>query len=135
MTEPVECIVVCDATAPGQARGFVRSTLNRWNTRCVLAEAELLLSELVTNSVVHSGCSQVRVALSSHDETVRLEVVDTNPTTTFQPRVPGPGTEGGFGLRILEAVAPRWGFRSDNDTKSVWCELDLPPDRPHALAV
>jgi hypothetical protein len=95
----------------------------------------VLVSELVTNTVLHTtGDAELRVAVldaptdASGDvcETVvRVEVADRDPNL---PRTrPTTGAEGGFGLRIVTALADRWGVLRSHDEggtgKVVWFEL------------
>jgi len=80
----------------------------------------LLLSELVTNSVRHSGASpndQVEIDLREEEHTVHIEVRDPGPGVGIAPgEIPGHS-----GLRIVEAVSERWGVRHDPTT--VWFEV------------
>src|SRR5215216_1879556 len=88
----------------------------------------LLVSELVTNSVRHSGISNaqtVSVAVSV-GYLIRLEVTD--PGAGFErPRELRAGNgQGGFGLFLVDRVASRWGVERGPETR-VWLELDRPP--------
>jgi signal transduction histidine kinase len=80
----------------------------------------LVVSELVTNSVRHSGHKTVSVSIKKTANLVRLEVRD-----------PGPGfdpdhTAGdGMGLRIVSRVADAWGIEKKGDCM-VWVEVTLP---------
>ena len=62
-------------TAPGDARRFTVETLRRWGADGVLDEAELIVSELVTNALRHAS-SPSRVVLSATDSCLRIEVAD-----------------------------------------------------------
>jgi two-component sensor histidine kinase len=93
--------------------------------------ARLVVSELVTNIVQHSGLPHgepihVRVVLDSN--TVRIEVADSG--SHFEPRVrkPPPDSVYGRGLLVIDRVADRWGTIR-GDAAGVWAELDLPADR------
>jgi signal transduction histidine kinase len=80
----------------------------------------LVVSELVSNSVRHSGRKTVSVSIKKTANLVRLEVRD-----------PGPGfdpdhTESdGMGLRIVSRVADAWGIDNDGAC-TVWVEVALP---------
>jgi anti-sigma regulatory factor (Ser/Thr protein kinase) len=81
---------------------------------------ELLVSELVTNSVVHSGLADpdvVLVHVASFPGGIRVEVVDDGTGMGADP----PRGERSFGLRILDRVTDRWGH-ADHPTR-VWFEL------------
>jgi two-component sensor histidine kinase len=80
----------------------------------------LLLSELVSNSVSHSGLSapeEVTVHITPITGGVRVEVVDDGVGIGERP----PQRERSFGLRLVDGTADRWGH-SDNPTR-VWFEI------------
>lgn len=80
----------------------------------------LVVSELVSNSVRHSGRESVSISIRKTADTVRLEVRDPGPG--FDPD----DTEGdGIGLRIVNRVADAWGIEKEGDC-TVWVELNLP---------
>src|SRR5262249_2061909 len=87
----------------------------------------LLISELVTNAVVHTGCPAVlRLSLPSgavESTTVRLEVADTSSCAPVR-RCPGSDATGGPGLAPVDCLADRRGWSPEGAGKSVWCELD-----------
>lgn len=89
----------------------------------------LLISELVTNAVVHTGCPAVlRILLSGthrggHAETVRVEVADGSAQPPV-PRYAGGDDTNGRGLELVDGLADRWGWRAEGTGKSIWCEVD-----------
>src|SRR3954451_4627369 len=87
----------------------------------------LLVSELVTNAVVHTGCPAVlRLSLpgvAAESATVRLEVADTSDRAPVPRCVDGEAT-GGRGLALVDGLADRWGWNADGAGKRIWCELD-----------
>jgi len=81
----------------------------------------LLVSELVGNSVRHSGGSidgDVEVAIRDDGGTVRVEVRDPGPGDRIEARI----SLGHVGLRIVDALSDRWGVTHEPTT--VWFELD-----------
>jgi anti-sigma regulatory factor (Ser/Thr protein kinase) len=84
----------------------------------------LLVSELVTNAILHVGASvdvDVRV---NPPGVVRVDVRDPSP---FQPRRRDAGTDTtGRGLMLVESLADRWGVDVTRAGKSVWFEIDVP---------
>jgi len=87
---------------------------------------ELLVTELVTNSVKHGRAGPddpVRLELVVSDETVRVEVSDLGPgfRPTPQPK-PAPDGIGGWGLIMVDRSASRWGTRQGG--RCVWFELE-----------
>lgn len=99
----------------------------------------LLVSELVTNAVVHTGCPAVlRLSLpgaAADQATVRLEVADAS-TRAPVPRCAGDDATGGRGLALVDGLADRWGWSPEGAGKRIWCELDRceGPGRGAALA-
>ena len=83
----------------------------------------LLVSELVTNAVRHSGLPDTaRIVLAARltPDFARIEVRDSGPG--FDPDVRHDGD--GFGLRMLDALAARWGVDRDEHGTRVWFEVD-----------
>jgi anti-sigma regulatory factor (Ser/Thr protein kinase) len=88
----------------------------------------LLVSELVTNAVVHTGCPAVlRLSLpgteAAEEATLRLEVSDRSDRAPVPRCVDGEAT-GGRGLALVDGLADRWGWSSEGAGKRIWCELD-----------
>jgi serine/threonine-protein kinase RsbW len=109
----------------GAARAAVVQGLRGQVSDVVLADAQLLVSELVTNSVRHAGLGAddcVRVDASIADGVLRIVVDDPGMAGTVVARAPDMGGGGGFGLRIVEAVSRSWGITRDGHTR-VWAEL------------
>ncbi|MFC1419915.1 SpoIIE family protein phosphatase [Streptacidiphilus cavernicola] len=128
------------------ARGFVRDTLQGWGFSEVVDDAVVLVSELVTNAVVHAGTSAEVVCLRD-DDGVRIEVADRYPRRTvplydgarpggspdqpFEPAHADPSRadlerEGGRGLLLCAALATCWGVDYAPAHKRIWFRLDLP---------
>lgn len=87
----------------------------------------LLISELVTNAVVHTGCPAVLRMLfgsgATEAGTVRVEVVDISATPPQHRRADGDDTNG-RGLALVDGLADRWGWQREGAGKSIWCEVD-----------
>src|SRR4051812_13939859 len=94
-----------DLTAPGHARARLPAALGERLPARVLRDACLVLSELVANAVVH-GAGRVQATASVHGERLRLEVADEGHGAPAID-VRGGGERGGWGLRIVDAVATR----------------------------
>jgi DNA-binding NarL/FixJ family response regulator len=110
-------------TAPGQARHFVRDLLGDTDAS-VLSTVELLVTELVTNAIVHAS-STPTVDVFVAEDNVRIAVRDADPSMP-RPRRPDPTRAGGRGMVLLEELATTWGADPDDDGKVVWFEIDLP---------
>ncbi|HUR50590.1 MAG TPA: ATP-binding protein [Mycobacteriales bacterium] len=90
----------------------------------VCDRAALLVSELVTNAVIH-GRSRATLVAERPGGHLRIAVLDTDLRL---PVGPGPLTldaESGRGLRIVDALADRWGVEAVEGGKAIWFELDL----------
>ena len=111
-----------DELAPRQARREVEA-LRPDLDRPVLDTTQLLVTELVTNSVRHAGADAVDLAVSVDPSRVRVEV--TNPGAPFEPRPreeaeePNPG----WGLFLVDELSDAWGVQADPDRQRVWFEL------------
>ncbi|HLI15799.1 MAG TPA: STAS domain-containing protein [Acidimicrobiales bacterium] len=130
-----------DATSARAAREWLATHLGDAPTATVDA-ALLLVSELVTNAVLHARTS-IEVRLERCGEAVRVETVDGS-TLLPTARRWSPDATTGRGLHLVERVASRWGVVAEADRKTVWFELggatsggrgptDSPPD-PSARA-
>ena len=118
----LEVCLPLDARAPGAAR-IVVGRLRGRVPALVLEDALLVVSELVTNGVCHSGASEgaivVRVELTG--TMVRLEVEDPGRGGMIAPRDPDLG---GFGLNLVHGLCERWGLeRVATGGTRVWAQL------------
>ncbi|WP_229241608.1 SpoIIE family protein phosphatase [Cellulosimicrobium marinum] len=103
----------------GRARHAVVRTCQAWGVRDS-ANAELVVSELVANGVLH-GWGHLALRLFDTGDGIRVEVEDSNPA----PPVPTDGHAnrmGGFGMQIVERLAD-WGWRPTTAGKLVWATL------------
>ncbi|WP_405006366.1 SpoIIE family protein phosphatase [Kitasatospora purpeofusca] len=117
------------------ARAFVRDALLGWGLPEVVDDAVVLVSELVTNAVVHAGTA-AEVCCLREDGTVRIEVTDHHPErglptfadvpTTASDHYADADGEGGRGLLMCAALAERWGVEYGSGRKTVWFRLALP---------
>lgn len=119
-------------TLPGQpeqvqaARAFVGKTLGPIHP-CT-AIAVLLVSELVTNSVLHSDSRHpgktITITVIGAPDGVRIEVLDAGGASV--PFLGDSGddlTEHGRGLRLVNDLSARWNYRRDNAGLVTWFEL------------
>lgn len=113
------------------ARRFVDETLARWDCAELLDIVTLLVSELVTNAVVHAR-SEVEVSVRLLPDAVRIEVADNEPTAPVLRHADGTDT-GGRGMELVDSLARAWGIDERDDGKSIWFELPR-PDRSPATA-
>jgi len=92
----------------------------------------LLASELVGNAIRHSGSAE-RIVFHTRvtRESVRVEVTDQGPG--FDPDVRHHAE--GFGLRIVDRLADRWGVERTARGCRVWFEIDRDVESPRPAAV
>ncbi|MEU3500485.1 ATP-binding protein [Streptomyces hundungensis] len=117
-----------DPAEVGRARKWARSRLAGCGIGLDEPVAEtliLLISELVTNAVVHTGCPAVLRMLLGPAEggTVRVEVADRSCCPPKPRHALGDDTNG-RGLELVDGLADRWGWRAEGVGKSIWCEVD-----------
>ena len=102
-----------------------------------LDSLRLLVSELVTNSLLHSGAAAgepVSVDVSVTAATVRMEVIDRGRGFDLDATRARPPERSGWGLVLVERLADRWGVHRRHGT-CVWVEIDRrAAPRVHARA-
>lgn len=113
------------AQTPAGARRFVHSTLLGWDRPDLVEDAELLVSELVTNVMLHTSAPHASVGVSTHDDVVRVEVTDPSPVPLVRAVKTDITEPGGLGLGIVDAIATRWGVVQAERCKTVWFELSV----------
>ena len=113
-------------TAARCARLAVREELRGALPRRRLADVELIVSELATNSVRHSGCGEadeLAVEADVEDDCVRVRLFDSGEGfEVHEPAPPASGNSGGYGLLLLDRLSDRWGVQRDGRF-SVWFEV------------
>jgi anti-sigma regulatory factor (Ser/Thr protein kinase) len=114
--------------APACARRWIRSCLAGQSIGTE-SDVVLILSELVTNSVVHAHADSaqlLRITVSRLKDHLRVAVSDNGSETLPHVREAGDGARGGAGLRIVEFLSLGWGVnRNDTGTTEVWCDIAL----------
>jgi two-component sensor histidine kinase len=129
--ESVQMRVPLTAAAASAVRHAIADALDGQVADRAVADAQLILSELVTNSLRHAGLGSnaiLQVAASVRGGMLRLEVADDGTSGTLQARAPG--VNGGFGLNIVQMLAHSWGVEREGMTR-VWVEMlawPRPPD-------
>ena len=111
-----------DPSSAMVARTFARDVLSTWSESEAADTVTLLVSELVTNAVLHAG-SKVEVAVRHRGDWLRVEVADESPILPGQREFTSDATTG-RGLGLIEAMADAWGVEPRADEgKIVWFEV------------
>jgi anti-sigma regulatory factor (Ser/Thr protein kinase) len=118
----------CAENSPAEGRKFCTRRLAEVLDECdgasrVIADAEMIVSELLTNAV-KANCSSTEVMLSTYDHALRIEVHD-DALGTPELRHPDITEASGRGLLIVSALSRDWGVEASGGGKSVWAELAL----------
>lgn len=110
------------ATA-GSARRITADVLSTWGHADAADAATLLVSEVVTNAILHAG-SEIELRLTTAPHHLRVEVRDTSMLVPALRRYQADAVTG-RGLELVETVAAAWGVIPEPDGKVVWFELAL----------
>ncbi|NUO96870.1 MAG: ATP-binding protein [Nonomuraea sp.] len=102
-----------------RARGIARKALAEYGFQGHHEDVLLVVSELVTNALVHGDGPPV-LRLSCTRSRVRVEVGDSGSDLP-EPREPGPAS--GWGLHVIKLLCTGWGVSRNGSGKAVWCEL------------
>ncbi|MFE9452226.1 ATP-binding protein [Streptomyces sp. NPDC006739] len=116
-------------TSVGAARRSIGARLDSWRVPDdACANAVLLVSELVTNAVLHTVSLRILCGIGlMTDDRLRLEVHDRDDSGRrgLPRRSPGPDDEGGRGLLLVQEIADSWGVDRSTLTggNAVWANL------------
>lgn len=115
-------------TSPAVARSLVQYACGSWRLDRVADRARLIISELVTNAVVHAG-TELDVTVVLRRGFLFLQVRDRSVDL---PRTPGPEivsprAEHGRGLRLIDSLATSWGSSAAPHGKTVWATVRVRP--------
>lgn len=107
------------------ARQQLRELLHDWADAEQVDSAELMVSEMATNVLVHTDGDALLVAEVSGERgerRLRVEVADTSDELPHKRR-PGEMASSGRGLVLMEMLADAWGVDPRGEGKSIWFEL------------
>jgi anti-sigma regulatory factor (Ser/Thr protein kinase) len=108
----------------GVAREAALTACVHWDLMHVCESVRLIVSELVTNAIVHAGRG-IRLELALRDAFVHVRVRDgtTAPPRRPDPVADGPPRPGGRGLYLVDTYSSAWGYRLDGGGKMVWATV------------
>ena len=98
----------------------------------VVDEAEIVVSELVSNALRHAkplSDGAIRVRWKVKGGVVEVEVSDGGGPSTPRPAPPALWSTSGRGLRIVRSLAHEWGVADDKAGRTVWASLGGPSRR------
>ncbi|MDU0303959.1 ATP-binding protein [Streptomyces sp. NPDC096538] len=123
--------------SPARARRLTRARLSGWAVcEDTCDTAALVVSELVTNAIVHTASSSVVCELHDGDDLLRIAVRDEG-CAPDRPRAntrQQPEEEHGRGLLLVDALCHAWGAHEHGPGLLVWAELPRRADTPHEPA-
>ncbi|WP_405875604.1 MULTISPECIES: SpoIIE family protein phosphatase [unclassified Streptomyces] len=111
------------------ARRFTARTLRRWKAEEVADAVLLVVSELVTNALVHTQ-GPVRLDLMLRGGRVRVCVSDSSPRAPAKPVIVDWESTGGRGLVLVEAMSESFGSVPVAGGKQVYSEIVVPQREP-----
>jgi phosphoserine phosphatase RsbU/P len=115
------------AQAPLSAREKLTESLEESFARCLVDDVRLLVSELVTNCVLHGGvgeAAEITVRTQLRDHAMHTEVCHDGPSFEAPEGDPDLTSPGGLGLLLVDRMAASWGIGGQCQT-CVWFELGL----------
>ncbi|MFD6343588.1 SpoIIE family protein phosphatase [Streptomyces roseolus] len=113
-----------------EAREQVRQLLHDWTDEDQLDAAVLMVSEMVTNVLVHTDGDALLTAEVACGEKARLLRVEVSDASDELPhkRHPGEMASSGRGLVLMEMLADAWGVAPRGEGKTIWFELTEPTE-------
>ncbi|MFE0451693.1 SpoIIE family protein phosphatase [Streptomyces sp. NPDC058914] len=111
------------------ARRFTARTLRRWKVEEAADAVLLVVSELVTNALMHTQ-GPVRIDLMLRGDRVRVCVSDSSPRAPAKPVIVDWESTGGRGLLLVEAMSDSFGSVPVAGGKQVWSEIVVPRRAP-----
>lgn len=118
-----------DTAQVRHARHFVVSTLEDWGIAALASDAELAVSELVGNAVLHSrDATGIEVRITAGPRSIRVLVCDDGvaPDEPVTEEHPVPEDPTGRGLAVVGILATAWGVDRSGPGTAVWFEMDRP---------
>ncbi len=141
----VGCIALpAMATSVQTARMHTRDLMEKWDLMSIVDDAELVVSELVTNAVkatnaippnarypeLYDRLEVICLCLYADGADVLIEIWDPKPELPA-PRRGTLDEEGGRGLWLVASLCRSWGTRHPSTGgKTVWARLSTTPPTP-----
>jgi anti-anti-sigma regulatory factor/anti-sigma regulatory factor (Ser/Thr protein kinase) len=110
------------------ARAAVVAACDEWGLGHVAARAELVVTELISNAIVHAK-TEIELLVTLREPFLHISVADGSGAAPRLMSADSAEAEGGRGLILVEALATKWGYLPTRDGKVVWTMLRLDPPR------
>jgi len=124
-TPPAQLVLPIDQLAPSLARRFLLETVCEVHLARVVDEAELLVSEVITNGIVHGAPPVTLRLICEAGQVLRVEVGDSSPQRP-QLRHPGEEEMSGRGMEMVDLLSQDWGVHDRESGKVIWFTLTPP---------
>lgn len=121
-----------EPASPGEARSFIRKLMAEWGVEAAIADdAELLVTEVVTNAVIHAR-SSLWLEVEADQGFIEFSVFDQSPGNV-QLRIPSPDSATGRGILLLDKLSSDWEVVPERGGKTVRFRLSatLPSSVSH----
>ncbi|MCU0302429.1 MAG: ATP-binding protein [Candidatus Nanopelagicales bacterium] len=119
---PLDELLPNDLQAPREARQAVARFLARADLPQLIDDAQLLVSEVVTNAVRHAR-GPIAVHAHVRDGFLHLEVGDSQPELLPERREARAEDESGRGMELVDKLSARWGWKVTERSKVIWFDL------------
>jgi anti-anti-sigma regulatory factor/anti-sigma regulatory factor (Ser/Thr protein kinase) len=110
------------------ARATVVAACEAWRLGHLTDRAELLVTELVSNAILHAK-TEMELMVALREPFLHISVTDSSSAPPRLMSADSAEAVGGRGLILVEALATRWGFLPTREGKVVWSMLRLDPPR------
>ena len=113
------------ATTPADARQIARQACRDWGIPNAADDVSLVVSELVTNAVVHAKTPLI-LAIEREGPTLAVAVGDGQPAAPWLT-AQSPESSGGRGIALVSRLSTNWGVVRTVLGKTVWASLNVAP--------
>jgi anti-sigma regulatory factor (Ser/Thr protein kinase) len=132
-TEPARSTAIGLPPVPQSARTarrFAHATLIAWRLDARADDIDLVVSELITNALLHARSgprppdAEIRLELEQHGNVLTCRVADSSCLPPAKEDA-STSAESGRGLLLVDALSTSWGWHQGPGGKYVWAEFDL----------
>ncbi|GGZ22649.1 hypothetical protein GCM10010365_48610 [Streptomyces poonensis] len=122
--KPWELTFSAEPAEVAALRRIMRLHLGIWGLQHITHDAQLCMSELVSNVITHVGDgTPATLAVAMNGTYLRIEVHDPDTRALPTLRDVGSDSETGRGMALVGVIADHWGVQLQPERKVTWCEL------------